>query len=102
LCAAELQPEFVEAHYNAGSVLLGMNRLDEALHQYEMVASLRPQLREAHFMLGKLAAAYARTGNITQAAAIAQRALQLAQAARETDLAGRLTADLQSYRQEKK
>jgi tetratricopeptide (TPR) repeat protein len=95
--AADSQPEFVEAHYNAGSVLLGMNRLDEALRQYEIVASLRPQLREAHVALGKLAAAYARSGNFAQAAAVAQNALQLAQAARETDLAARLGADLPSY-----
>ena len=97
--AAQLNPEFAEAHFNIGGILLGLGRLDEALSEYEEVARLRPQLAEAHFMLGRLAAAYAGAGRHAQAAAVAQRALQLAQAAHETDLATRLAADAQSYQQ---
>jgi tetratricopeptide (TPR) repeat protein len=95
--AAELTPDFVEAHYNLGGVLLGAGRLDEALSQYETVAQLRPQLAGAHFMMGRLAGAYARAGLLDRAASVTARALQLAQAAGETSLAGTLAAQLQSY-----
>lgn len=97
--AANLEPDFAEAHYNLAGVLLDLGRLDEALSQYEKVAALRPQLAQAHFMLGKLAAAYARAGHAAQAVSTAQRALQLAQAARETALAAQLAANLQTYQQ---
>lgn len=96
--AAELAPGFVEAHYNLGGVLLARGRLEEARSQYEKVAELRPNLAAAHFMLGKLAAAYARSGRMDQAAAAAERALQLARSAHETALAAELSRQLQSYR----
>ena len=95
--AAQLAPDFVEAHYNLGGALLAAGRLDEALSQYESVARLRPRLAQAHAMLGRLAAAYARSGRLDRAAAVAARALQLARAAGETSLAESLSAQLQSY-----
>jgi protein O-mannosyl-transferase len=90
-------PEFVEAHYNLGNLLLSAGQLDEALSQYEKVAELRPRLTEAHVMLGKLAAAYARAGHMDRAAAVAKRALELAQAAGEKSLAENLLAQIQAY-----
>jgi hypothetical protein len=73
--------------------------LDEALSQYETVAQLRPRLAEAHFMLGKLAAAYARLGRPDRAVAVATRAFELARAAgdSESSLAASLAAQLRVY-----
>jgi tetratricopeptide (TPR) repeat protein len=95
--AVALAPEFVEACYNLGGLLLGAGQLDQALSQYEKIALLRPRLTEAHVMLGKVAAAYARTGHMDRAAAVAKRALELAQTAGETSLADSFAAQLQAY-----
>jgi tetratricopeptide (TPR) repeat protein len=96
--AVELNPDFVEARYNFAGILLTQGRLDESLSQYEKVAESRPNLAQAHYMLGKLAAAYAQKGQTDRAVAVAQHALQLAQAAHETALAENLSRQLQSYR----
>jgi tetratricopeptide (TPR) repeat protein len=96
--AAELDPGFAEAHYNLAGILFAQGRLDDGLSQYEKVAQLRPALPQVHFMLGKIAAAYAQEGRRDRAAAVAQLALQLAQAAHETALAAKLSQQLRSYR----
>jgi tetratricopeptide (TPR) repeat protein len=97
--AVSLAPDFVEARYNLGGLLLASGQLDGALSQYEKVTQLRPQLAGAHYMLGKLAAAYAKAGQPDRAVDVCTRALELARAAGETNLADNLAAQLRSLRE---
>jgi tetratricopeptide (TPR) repeat protein len=99
--AVALAPEFVEARYNLGGILLAGGQLDQALSQYEKVSELRPRLTEAHVMLGKVAAAYARAGQMNRAIAVATHALELAEAAGETSLAENLFSHVKSYQSAK-
>jgi len=73
--------------------------LDEALGQYEKVTQLNPRLAGAHFMMGKVATAYAGAGRPDRAAAVASRALELARWAgqSENSLAVSLAAQLQAF-----
>jgi tetratricopeptide (TPR) repeat protein len=95
--AAELAPQFVEAHYNLASLLLAEGKLEEARNECEKVVVQRPGLAQGHYLLGKIGAAYAQRGRIADAMLITKHALQLAQAAHETDLAATLSRQLQSY-----
>ncbi|HEY3853163.1 MAG TPA: tetratricopeptide repeat protein [Verrucomicrobiae bacterium] len=96
--AVGLSPEFIEARYNLANVLMARGRLDDARSQYEKVTELRPNLPQAHYALAKLAAAYAQAGNMSDALATAEHALQLARAANESPLVTNLEAQIQAYR----
>jgi tetratricopeptide (TPR) repeat protein len=50
----ELQPKFVEAHYNLGHLLLQLGRLIEAETSYRNAVNLRPDFVEAQHNLGDL------------------------------------------------
>jgi len=52
--AAEMEPEFPEAHFNIGFVLVKMNEPDKAIPSYEKAGALRPDYYDAWVELGNL------------------------------------------------
>jgi tetratricopeptide (TPR) repeat protein len=55
--AIEVQPSFMQAHYNAAVVLATLNRTDEAKSAYEQAIYLQPWFIPARINLGVLLAA---------------------------------------------
>jgi tetratricopeptide (TPR) repeat protein len=62
--AIELQPKFVDAHYNLGHLLLQLGKHAEAEASYRTAVSLRPNFFEAQYNLGDL---LLQIGRITEA-----------------------------------
>lgn len=50
--AIQLQPDYADAHYNLGSVLLQKGEIDQAVAQWRTTLSLNPNDAGAHIALG--------------------------------------------------
>jgi tetratricopeptide (TPR) repeat protein len=73
--AIELQPNYANAYYNRGSVLLAEGRIDEAIADWEKTLQLQPNDADAHTGLGN---AYLRKGLVQEAIAHYKEASALA------------------------
>ena len=72
--AIELDPDFVEAHYNLGLTHADRGEFDAAIAEYEKALELAPDLAEAHNGLGTV---YFDTNRLDQALAKYTEAIQL-------------------------
>ena len=45
--ALRINPDYAEAHCNRGNVLIQLDRINEAVHEYERALQLDPGLTEA-------------------------------------------------------
>ncbi len=84
-----------EYHYNLGRVLAAKGRFADAATQFEQAAKLTNMQEPA--VLDMLAAMYAETGRYTEAIATARKALDLANAQRNAELAASLKSSLERY-----
>jgi len=94
--AVALSPNSAESHYNLGRAFAATSRFPEALPQLQTAAKLTGNREPA--ILQMLAAMYSETGNYTQAIAIAEQAISVAEDQQNRDLASALRANLTHYR----
>ncbi|MFZ0917176.1 MAG: tetratricopeptide repeat protein [Candidatus Udaeobacter sp.] len=73
--AIKLQPDYAEAYYNRGNVLLAKGRIDEAIADFEKTLQLLPTDADAHTGLGN---ALLRKGAVKEAIAHYNEAMALA------------------------
>jgi tetratricopeptide (TPR) repeat protein len=97
--ALNINPGLGEAYYNLAGTLRSQGKLDEAIKCYERVAELTKFQDVA--VLETLAAAYAAAGQFDRAVNVTQTAIDLASAAKNTELADNLRRQLDSYKQSK-
>jgi tetratricopeptide (TPR) repeat protein len=88
------QPEFAMSYYNLGIVLLKEQEAPAAITNFLIAVKLQPDWPEA---LARLGAAYAATGDFSNAVASASQALSEAEAKHDTNLAGQIAAELNSF-----
>ncbi len=70
--AVEIEPDYVEAHFNLGRVLTGLGRHAQAEARLNRVLELRPDYREAYLELANL---LRRQGKLADALAVCRRLL---------------------------
>src|SRR4030095_12252435 len=73
--AIQLQPNYADAYYNRGNVLLTMGRIEEATQDLERALQIQPEHADAHTCLGN---ALLRQGLINNAIAQYETAAALA------------------------
>lgn len=91
--AIRLKPEHADARFNLGRALLALDRPREAATHLAAAVRLDPTDARARF---ECAVAYRRSGDEVAAKAMATEGLALARAHGQTDLAGRITAWMES------
>jgi tetratricopeptide (TPR) repeat protein len=69
-----LDPAYVDAHIDLGTLLLGKGELPEARGHFEKATELNPKLAQPHNYLGKILLSQ---GNVPQAIAQFEEALRL-------------------------
>jgi protein O-mannosyl-transferase len=70
----EIEPDYVEAHNNLGTILVGNGRVDEAIVHYRKVLEIKPDHVEAHNNLGVVLAG---NGRVDEAIVHYQKALAI-------------------------
>jgi protein O-mannosyl-transferase len=94
LQAIAQQPQSAISYYNLGIVQMKEQKAPAAITNFCMAVKLQPDWPEA---LARLAAAYAGTGDFSNAVASANLALTAARAKNDSDLASQISAQLNSY-----
>ena len=97
--AVRLDPKKADAHYLLAMALAAQRRLEEAVRHYSIAVRLKPDVDTSPALHQLLGANYAQRGQFDEAAKSAQKALDLARAAGKEDLARKIEAQLDSYRQ---
>jgi protein O-mannosyl-transferase len=95
--ALQLKPDFPAALVNLGTSLAATGQIQKAAGQFEAALRLEPDRLEAAIYLAE---AYARLGRFVDAAVVAQRALDLARANGETQMAETLGQRLKTFQQQ--
>ena len=72
--ALEIQPDYAEAHFNLGNVLIARGQLDEAIAHYRKAVGIKPDYADAYNNLG---IALANRGQLDEAMAHYQQALEI-------------------------
>lgn len=93
--AVALSPQCAECRYNLGRAFAASSRFTDALPQFQAAAAITGGKEPA--ILQMLAAMYSETSKYDQAVATAQRALDLAVARNDQELANSLRANLARY-----
>jgi protein O-mannosyl-transferase len=93
--ALRLKPDYVEARLSLASALVRAKEYQKAIEYYEEALRSKPDSVEACF---GLALTYAMTNRRSEAAATAQKAVDLARSQGRTDVAGKIEDWLRSYR----
>lgn len=93
--ALTVEPANAQVHNNLGNALLRTGRLADAIGQYEQALKVNPQLLSA---LSNLADAYAASGRFDEAVTTADRAIAVARAANQLQLAAEIQARATRYR----
>jgi tetratricopeptide (TPR) repeat protein len=97
--SVSIDPNYAAGHNNLGNALAKAGQLDEAIVQIEQAAALTRYQNAA--ILNTLSAAYAAKGRFSEAIATAQKALDIAKAGRNDQLADFIRRQLEMYKQEK-
>jgi protein O-mannosyl-transferase len=93
--ALRLKPDYTEVCNNLGVTLLQTGRPQDAIEQFKRAVQLRPDYINAFF---NLALAYADMRQSSEAVAAAQKSLELARSAGQTNIAKQIEDWLNSYR----
>ncbi len=94
--AVQLEPGYASAHYSLGKAMVQQGQIEEGLPHLAVAARMRPNDAD---LLRDLAWGLALADEFPTAVAAAQRALQLAQAAGQVELAADLQTRIKLYRQ---
>jgi tetratricopeptide (TPR) repeat protein len=92
--AVALDPRAADSYFKLGKAQLATGQNREAITNFTVALRLRPDAPEA---LRSLAQAYAGAGETSEAVAVAGRALKIAQAAGDAELAERIAAEIKTY-----
>ncbi len=95
--ALQLKPDFPAALVNLGTSLAATGQIQKAADEFEAALRLEPERLEAAVYLAE---AYAQLGRFADAAVVAQRALDLARANGETQMAETISGRLNAFRQQ--
>jgi protein O-mannosyl-transferase len=93
--ALRLKPDYLQARVSLAGALVKAGMFPKAIEHYEQALRLKPDCIEAYF---GLALTYAKTKQTREAAAIAQKALELARTQGRMEVAGKIEDWLRSYR----
>jgi protein O-mannosyl-transferase len=93
--ALRLKPDYIQARINLADTLVHAQQSLKAIEHYNEALRLKPDCTEAYF---GLALAYSETKRPADAVAAARKALELARAQRQTELAGQIEDWLRRYR----
>lgn len=93
-----LDPDNAEIHYNLGLALAGKGNFKDAVYHYQQALKNKPDDADTYY---NLSIALKAQGDFKQAQAIAQKALDLAVAAKNNELARRIRSQLEFYKQTK-
>lgn len=96
--AVRLKPDFIDAHYNLGVALARQGKFDKAITHWSQVVRLDPKNTQAFV---NLEVTYAGIGRFEDAISCAEKALKLAQAGGNTQLAEQITKRIELYKQNK-
>ena len=92
--AVQIEPGYATAQHRLGAVMCRQGQAAEGLGHLSLAARLKPNSVE---ILQDLAWALAETGEFADAVSVAERALRLAEAAGESDLAKEITERIERY-----
>src|SRR6185436_16380037 len=95
--ALQLKPDFPAALVNLGTSLAATGQIQKAADEFEAALRSEPEHLEAAVYLAE---AYAQLSRFADAAAVAQRALDLARANGETQMAETLGQRLKTFQQQ--
>lgn len=96
--AVQIKPDHAEAHYNLGVLLSRQGKSYQAISHWLQVLNLDPKNIKALLNLGT---SYAKTGQFPKAILYAEKALNLARAAGEDEIAQKIRARIERYKQNK-
>jgi tetratricopeptide (TPR) repeat protein len=97
--AVRLDPNDARSHYNLAAVLAAQGKIDEPLAHYSKAVALRPAIDKSPVLHDILAVNYAKAGRFREAIVSAQKALNLALAAGDNQLAQEIEQRIVLYRQ---
>ena len=98
--AIRLAPENGKIHYDLAKVLAAAGKNDDAIRYYARAVSLEPDIDRSPILHELLAANYAKAGRFREAVLSLEKALNLARAAGNRQLAQRLTGQMKLYEQQ--
>jgi tetratricopeptide (TPR) repeat protein len=93
-----IKPDYADAHFNLGVVLARQQKHDQAISHWLEVIRLDARNTAA---LVNLSAGYAKTGEFSKAILYAEKALTLARAAGNDQLAQEINRRIEFYRQKR-
>jgi len=99
--ATVLDPNNAKLHYDLALVLAAQGKIDEPLRHYSKAVSLKPEADKSPVFHDILGANYAKAGRFREAILSAQKALNLARAAGDRQLAQEIEQRIELYRQSK-
>jgi spermidine synthase len=94
--AVRIEPNFTDAYHNIVSALAKQSGSEKAIHLAELSCKITNFKNPS--LLNSLAAEYAAAGRFSEAVAIAEKALDLAQSSGQNQLADEIKDHLRSYR----
>ena len=98
--ALGLDPNNAGLRYDLANALAAQGKNDEAIRQYSIAVSLEPGLAKSPVLHDLLAASYAKAGQFSKAIIYAERALNLARAAGNQQLAEQIRQRIEYYQQQ--
>ena len=98
--ALHLDPENAGLRYNLATTFAAQGKNDEALRHYSKAVSLKPELGKSPVLHDLLAASYAKVGQFSKAVISAEKALNLARAAGNQQLARQIEGRIEFYQQQ--
>ena len=99
--AARLDPNNARVHYDLAVSLAAQGKIDEPVEHYSKAVSLNPDVDSSALLHDILGMNYAKAGRFSEAVFSAQKALKLARAFGDTQLAAQIEQRIQLYRQNK-
>jgi tetratricopeptide (TPR) repeat protein len=98
--AVRLEPEKADFHYHLALALAALGQIGEAIAHYSQAVSLEPGIDKSPTLHELLAAHYAQAGRFREAILYATRALNLARAAGDEQMALEIAGRIEIYKQE--
>jgi tetratricopeptide (TPR) repeat protein len=99
--AARLDPNNARVHYDLAVSLAAQGKIDEPVEHYSKAVSLNPDVDRSALLHDILGMNYARAGRFREAFFSAQKALKLARAVGDTQLAAEIEQRIELYKQNK-